>query len=517
MSLAAVSQEPSEARDLAATLMKTYAGVGNLAKLRSTFLIGVQYMRDNDCLNATLFDTYLAITGRRTKFSIEEVQYVLKLMEELNIAKTSHTYLYLIELHLRMDRDPSALWYELLESTSGSEPPITAAIVKSLFLHVLPTTKDPRIGLGVMRELLALDHLDRPSFAAVVTQWMGNREVAPEHSLWLLFEFEQRCILEKQTVSAHIQKQHVAQLMLQCAKCADALSADKLLSFMDRHMLVKSADIMSLVVWCYAQAESVEAALDVVEIMSRRGYLDGADIFKPFTVEVIHYTMERHVLLLLADSLHSVALVERAVAHLHKRREAGKIVTIPTLDVVTLAWSKLGHEDRAVAFVDEYMPTFGASPRTHTYNCLMLASIGTRKSSLHRQIFDRMVTTGVAPNSHTFRLVIRQAINCNDIDEAVRYLESVSSFQGLRIEIEMILMVMERAARAGDVRTVNRISKFSLDCDLGIDSVVIKNVKEALKEHGCEVATLESHAPLHEALRSRSKAARRRTKYDVGL
>lgn len=513
--LAEVAQLPSEARDLAATLMRTYAGVGNMAKIRSSFLSGVEHLKSQNCLNATLFDVYLSVLVRRTKFCLEEVQFVLRLMADNDVEKTSLTYLYLLELHLRMDRDPSALWYELLERSNDSL--IIAAIVKSLFLHVLPSTKDQRMAVGVMKELLLLDHLERPSFAKIVVQWMGSRDVAPEHSLWLLFEFEQRCVLEKQHLAAHVQKQSVAQLLLQCARCADVTTAQKLLSFMDRHMMVKSADVLSLVVWCYAQAEAIEDALDVVEAMSRKGYLDTADIFKPFPVDIVGHTMERHFLLLLAEAIHSTALAERAMAHLHKRREEGKVVTIATLDVVTLAWSKLGHEDRGVSFVDQYMPTFGAAPRTHTYNCLLLASVGTRKSSSHRHIFEKMVSTGVAPNSQTFRLIIRQAVNCNDIDEAVRYLEQVSSFQGLRIEIEMILAVLERAARAGDVHTVNRISKFSLDCDLGIDAVVLRNAKEALQEHGCEVNTLESHVPLHEALRSRSKAARRRTKYDVGL
>lgn len=536
----------AETRDVVAVMFRVYTALGKVDKLRQLFAVAVRDLHTKGLLNAAVFEHYLEMLTKRKGYNRDEVLFVLKTMEEHNIEKTPLTYLYLIELHLRIGVDPAALWNEMEkkeaealeeELAEGGEvddavannaaggprfvllprqPLITVGALRAMMIRVLPTIKDQALALRVVKRLLAADRVDRQQFADLTTNWMTNPDVAPEHSQWLLFEFEQRCVLEKAALNHYINKFHIVSLLLRCAKAADAITTERILAFMDRHVITKTADVLALVVWCYALAEEIEKGIDVIELMGRKGHLEFTDPFKKFTVDTIQFTMDRHFLMIMADAMNSAALTDRAFAHAQRRKESGKQISVHSLDVIVLACSKLGDEDRAVETLESY-PQLGLQPRTQSYNALLLASVGARKSSVHRTIFDAMVRNGVAPNAHTFRLLIRQAVVSNDIDEAVRFLELVTTFPGLRVEVEMILPILERSARAGDVTTSNKVSKYALDCDIGIDSAVMNNVVLLLSEQGCDVSVIQSHLALHETLRSRSKAARRRVKHDVGL
>ncbi|RNC46393.1 pentatricopeptidecontaining protein, partial [Trypanosoma cruzi] len=138
-----------------------------------------------------------------------------------------------------------------------------------------------------------------------------------------------------------------------------------------------------------------------------------------------------------------------------------------------------------------------------------------RGASLQRTIYDAMLENGVMPNAFTFRVLIRQAVLADNIDEAIEFLQRVTSHVGLRVEVEMVLPILERAARAGDAETVNRVSKFALECDIGIDSVVLNGVIKMLTEAGQDVEVIKGHQPLHDALRSRSKTGRQRPRSEI--
>ncbi|KAH8616005.1 hypothetical protein ERJ75_000522200 [Trypanosoma vivax] len=242
---------------------------------------------------------------------------------------------------------------------------------------------------------------------------------------------------------------------------------------MDRHVFPKTADVLSLVLWCWAQAMELEKAFDLLELMARKGYLEMTDPFKKYTVDCLRQVMDRHFMMALADALSSPSLLERALAHLRSRRQRGLTVSAHSLDIVVLAAAKLGEERWAMTLVANYVSEWGVQQRTNTYNCLLVGLSSQRGNSLQRVVYEAMLDNGVSPNAFTFRVLIRQAVLADSIDEAIEFLEKVTSHTGLRVEVEMVLPILERAARAGDVETVNSMSKFALDCDIGIDAAVL--------------------------------------------
>lgn len=452
------------------------------------------------------------------------------------------TYLYLIEMHVRMGKDPIALWNEMCRRPDAegllgkySENPKdklpdqttapittgpTAAKLEPLFaaskllLHnVVPHSRDAAFAFSVASTAFATGKIDRQAMADLFSMWAANDEVSPEQCLWLLLQLELRCVYEQAPMMHLVQKTHLAQLLLRCAKCGDASTAERVLSLAERHLTPKTSDLLALMLWCYTQAEQIEKAFDTLELMARKGFLNNADPFKRYVVESLGYTMDRHFLMALADSLSSKELVDKAYFHMEARYKRGQSVSVHSLDVIVLACSKIGDEARAVETLQSYA-SLGTQVRTTSYNCLLLAAAGKRKVSFHRTVFESMVKEGIQPNSFTFKLLIRQSVLNENIVEAIEFLEMVPTF-GARTEVEFILPILERAGRAGDLDTVFRMCKYALDSDVGIDSVVLGHVIKNLREHGCDTSTIQEMVPLHDQLRSRSKSARKRVRHEV--
>lgn len=389
----------------------------------------------------------------------------------------------------------------------------------------------------------------------------------PEYILWLLLELEVRCVLDKANFVQFVQKRHIVALLLHCAKCADANTLSQVLALMDRHLIRKTADTGALAVWCYAQALQVEAAIDMILWMSDKGYLEHQSTTPFFqrytTVDTLRYTMDRHFLMCFVDSLSTPELVERALSYL-QRRQYRDDDTQPTptaaslqdgnaalstrrmpqvsshiLDLLVLAYGKIGKEREAMKLVHSYDSVWHVTPRTNTLNALLMglqlaltrrrasggaAGGGGGASLHHRDVFlglTQRYHIPIVPNALTYKLLIRQAVLCDNVDEAVEYLQMVSNTANqttaVRVEVEMILPILERAARAGDAETVNLLSQFALDCDIGIDGAVLQTVIGHLTHAGQPVDVLKGHRPLHEALRSRSKVGRQKARGNIRL
>lgn len=529
------------ARDMALCLMRTFTELGRMDRVREVFMLGLRDLRpvhtvvsssitgareastSLSCgktvpfslVNANFFNAYLEVLTKRKNFSSDEVAFVLKEMKAADVSPDALTYHYLVELHIRMGVDPTGLWNDMRQDFTVRPLPCT---VHTLLLHVVPSVADPSFVVDVTREALRHGNsvMDKRLISEMMEQWLHNaQDYPPEYVLWLMFELELRCVVDKASFVQFVQKRHVAELLQRCAKCADADTAGKVLAMMDRHVMTKTADILSLVVWCWAQAQDLEKAFDLLELMARKGHLELTDPFRKYTVDCLRQAMDRHFMIALADAVSSVSLLDRVISHLRCRRQRGQTVSVHSLDLLVLAASKLGEERRAMALVGSYVAEWGVQQRTNTYNCLLVGLASRRGATLQRTIYDAMQGNGVTPNAFTFRILIRQAVLADSIDEAIEFLQKVTSHTGLRVEVEMILPILERAARAGDAETVNRISKFALDCDIGIDSVVLNNVVKLLTDAGQDVEVIKGHQPLHEALRSRSKAGRQRARNDI--
>lgn len=510
-------------------------------------------------LNASIFNAYLEALTRRNKFAVAEVTFLLEQMAAAGVARDALTYHFLIELHVRAGYDPTGLWTEM----HAMDPPLAPlpATVLTLLLRVVPSSNDPAFVVDVTKAALRCGTavMDKRMLAEMAEQWLhgvarsltsnsnsGGEAAAtsaqqqssgasasaltasvgsggnpahypPEYVLWLLLELELRCVLEKASFTQYVQRHHLTELLLKCAKCTDAGTAEQVLALMDRHALPKTADILALVVWCWSQALEIEKTLDLIEWMALKGYLDQVDCFRKAHIDSLRYTMDQHYLMAFADALSTPALTERALAHLQARRQRGEMVTAHTLDLVVLALAKVGEERRALHLVSTFEPRWGISPRTNTFNSLLVGCSRHRSTMLHRVVYKALVNSGVVANVFTFRVLIRQAVVSGNVDEALFYLEEVTRHPGLRVEVEMILPILERAARVGDVATANRVSQFSLKYDIGIDGGVLRSVMQQLTEAGQSVEVLKGQLPLHEALRSRSKTGRQRARNEVLL
>lgn len=404
--------------------------------------------------------------------------------------------------------------------------------VQTLFLRVLPYSTDAVFVVDVAKAAMSCGSafLDKRMISELMEQWLKASSPShanhasttaaprypPEYILWLLLELELRCVMDQSSLAQYAQRQHFAELLLHCARCADAGTAHQVLALMDRHAIPKTADILALMIWCLAQALEVEKALDLTEWVALKGYLEQTDLLRKTQIECLRFTMDRHYLMAVVEALSTAALIERATAHLRQRQRQGLLVTVHTLDLIVFAWARVGEERRALELVSSYEERWGATPRTQTLNGLLMGSSASRSTMLHRAVYESMVVSaGVAPNAFTFRILIRQAVSVGDIDEAIYYLEQVTKYTGLRVEVEMVLPILERAARVGDVETANRISQYALNCDIGIDGVVLRAILQHLTEAGQNVDVLKTHLPLHEALRSRSKVGRQRVRHEV--
>ncbi|KAG5505665.1 hypothetical protein JKF63_05000 [Porcisia hertigi] len=503
-------------------------------------------------LNVNVFNAYFEALTRRNKYAVEEVIFVLDQMKACEVEKDALTYHYLVELNVRAGYDPTGLWEEMKQLEPEVVP--LPATVQTFMLRVVPYSADPSLVVEVTRAALRYGTaiVDKRMLTELIVQWLnpvtrapnqsesstGARsrqhsgaqaprlklstaspssvaQYPPEYVLWLMLELELRCVLEKASFTQYIQRQHLLELLLRCAKCTDAGTAEQVLALMDRHAIAKTAEVLALVVWCWSQALEIEKALDLIEWMALKGYLDQVDCFRKAQIETLRYAMDRHYLMTLADAISTPALVERALSHLQARRQKNKLVTVHTLDLLVLALARIGEERKALQLVSAYEPKWGLTPRTNTYNALLTGCSRHRSTMLHRVVYRTMKNSGVAPNVLTFRVLIRQAVSSGNIDEAIFYLEEVTAHPGLRIEVEMILPILERAARVGDVETATRVSQYSLKCDIGIDGSVLRSVIQLLTEAGQNVEVLKSQIPLHEALRSRSKAGRQRARNEV--
>lgn len=513
-------------------------------------------------LNSSVFNAYLEVLTKRNKFSVPEVSFILEQMSAAGVARDALTYHYLIELHVRAGYDPQGLWEEMKSQTPPLQP--LPATVQTLLLRVVPSSPDPAFVVDVTKAALGFGTavMDKRMLSEMIEQWlMGTAAVSPaasgdappiqtqgqphsttpaqaarlhlgaaggsnaktnlyppEYILWLMLELELRCVLDKASFMQYVERHHLTELLLRCAKCTDAGTAEQVLALMDRHAVPKTADVLALVVWCWSQALEVEKTLDLIEWMALKGYLDQVDCFRKAYIDSLRYTMEQHYLMTFADTLSgSPALVERALAHLRVRRQRGELVSAHTLDLIVLSYARAGEERKALQLVATYESRWDVSPRTNTFNSLLVGCSRHRSTMLHRVVYTTMLNSGVVANVFTFRVLIRQAVVSGNIDEAMFYLEEVTKHPGLRVEVEMILPILERAARVGDVDTANRISQYSLKCDIGIDGGVLRSAMQQLAEAGQSVEVLKGQLPLHEALRSRSKTGRQRARNEVLL
>lgn len=399
-----------------------------------------------------------------------------------------------------------------LSRTQVVEP--TWAILNLLVHGALPNHPDVGFIVDVLRRFLAVTaSVDHKLLRKHLSYLLHHKDTSAEIGLWLLFELEQRCLVERVNLKDTVDRSDVVWILYKTAKCGDWRTADRVNALVDRHTMQRSTDVLSLLVWTYAAGEQVERAFDMLEEMSRRGLLENVDFTRRYVLDTISMPISKHYLMTLIDSLHNVDLVDRAYYHLERRHDNGQSVSVHSLDVIVHACGKIGDDTRAIETMESYQTRFGIKPRTHSYHALLLSCVGKHKARQHRTVLDAMQANNVRPNSYTLRLLIRQAMLCDNVEEAMEFLQMVPTLPSVKPEIEHLLPILEKAAKVGDAETVEAVLNFGLEHQLPVDSTLLKGCVEQLKSLGLPVKELEERLlPEHEALRQRLSLRRRATK-----
>lgn len=493
-------------RDAVAMLLRCYGAAGRIDAARTLFMRAVTEL-PQDAVTAPLFDVFLQLLMQQPNVSDAEVAFVLRLMQErFQLKRTAWTYQALVEMKLRLYEDCAAVWREM--RADGVEP--TPSVLR-LLVHgaVLPGHDDIRFVMQVLRAFMTTcDVVDVNLVERIFHVVANHADSSAEHALWLLFELEQRCVAERLVLSSMIERAVVVQMLLKCARCGDAVTAERTIALMERQQMPLTHDALALLLWTYAAAGEYELAVDALEDMALRGLLDGVDHTKRFVVEALNTPIEKHYLALVADAISSKAAVDRCYARLQERKQAGKSVSVHALDVLVLACGRIGDERRALETLESY-GDLDVQPRTQSYNALLLSCTGRGKARQHAVIFQAMQRSGVQPNYHTFRLLIRQAVACDNIDEALEFLDRAPTFPGVRIDVEMLLPILERAARVGDVETVVHVARFAVHCDIGIEGTILRTAVLRVQEVGVDATPIEELIPVHEKLRGKYGVGRR--------
>jgi hypothetical protein len=507
----APSSFPHERRDVSCLMMRVYTSLGKKDMVRGVFLRALKELPPR-FINQVLFDHFLEALTKSKNLAKDEIREVLAEMKMRQIPWSPMTYLYLIEMHLRMDMDPMALWTEMLKEVPDDQIP--ECLVRAMVTRVLPVTKDPKYILSMIRQLLTGGgDVSGKTLVELLGVVVEHPDCSPQSAVWILMELEQRCLLsqdEAQALSKIVQPHAIVQILYRCAKSLDIATMELLMGLVDRHGLTRTPDMLGLVVLTYATSGCVERALDLVELMARRGMLDVQDPFRKFSLDSLGIHLEKHYLMAVSEAMGNATEVDRGYQHLLRRIAENRSVTVHSLDLLVLAASKCKDEVKALQILDSYASSFQACPRTVTYNCLLIAVIGHRNPQLHHEIFTKMEKNGIPPNNITFRFLIRHCLQCDDVFSALEYIRKVANYPHIRVDVEMILPIFERSARVGDVETAVEMSQLALDCDVGIDAAVMNNVTKLLQGLGQDVQALKGHFPLHEALRARTKGLLRR-------
>jgi hypothetical protein len=495
-----------ETRDAISLVLRCYGSVRRVDDARRLFQRSITELAADDVTPA-LFDTFLAMLAQQATVSRAEVAHVLGLMTRtFKLQPTAQTYQSLFEIHLRLFEDCSALWFRMLEDGVQPSPAVLRLLVHGA---ILPGHEDIRFVLGVVKQFVErCEQSDTCVLEKLYPVLVNHRDAAPEHALWLLFELEVRCVLDRTALIKVVDRASLIRLLYKCARAGDGTSASRILALMERQQIPATADALSLTAWSYAGASEVEKAVDTLEDMATRGMLDGVDHTKRYVIEAINQPVPKHFLLTVAECFNTPDAIDRAFFHLEKRHAESKAVSVHTLDLIVMASAKIGDEGRAVETMESYAG-LGVHPRAQSYNALLLLAGGRAKARQHRTIFEAMLRNGVKPNYHTIRLLIRQAVLCDNIDEALEFLEKAPAFHGVRIDVEMLLPILERAARVGDADTVLEVCNFSLKCDIGIDGTVLRTAVARLRESGADPKAIEEMIPVHEQLRGQYGVGRR--------
>ena len=351
----------------------------------------------------------------------DEVRAVRDVFTRSKIAMNACTYHYLMEMHYRTGLDVSPLWWEL--RSKGITP--SSVTLKNPLSTIIVQHPDPSFVVDVVRVMFEIDSVERNVIVNVLEALCRNDACTCEQVTWALFELEQHCAMEKIIVMEMLNSVSIpTRILIKAAKSGDVPTMKLILAFLERHSIMQTPDVYGLSVYTLARSEKVNEALDLVNQMGRQGLLDGQEAQRKFCVEAVNVSMEYHYLYTVAMNLAgSVQMLDDAYFYLEEKHKAEKSVTVHALDLIVLACARIYDEQRAMETVESYTKVFGIQPRVLTFLYLIQACGGKNKSKNQKKTFNIILESGLRPTTAIYKLLIKQALAADNIDEALEFLD----------------------------------------------------------------------------------------------
>ena len=270
-------------------------------------------------VSTAICNLYLTSIARSNAehLQFEELQLVRKIMDENGLLPDSHTYQALMEIHYRTDIEVTGLWKEMRRRDVSP----TAYTLRNILTPIITSHPDPTFVIDVVKSMTKVNAADYKTLLEVAEGLAVNDNASADELMWVLFELEQVCVLEKILLRDVLHNSTVLMsCFIKCARKGDVWTAELLLALMDRHCYPKSHDIQGLMVYCYAVAKRYAAALDLVNEMGNRGLLEHHEGRRKFNIDSVRVTMDTHYLMILASGLASSSQeVDKAFYHLEKK------------------------------------------------------------------------------------------------------------------------------------------------------------------------------------------------------
>ena len=356
-----------------------------------------------------------------SELHFDEVRQVRSALIKNKFAMNALTYQYLIEMHFRAGLDVAPLWWEL--RSKGITP--TLISLKTPLSTVIIKHPDPCLVVDVLRVMFDIDCVERNVIVNAIEALCRNDACSCEQAAWALFEVEQHCTLEKIQLMDLLESDSIPlRILVKAAKTGNVHANNIMLAFLERHSIPRTHEVFGLSIYALARNGSVNDALDLVNQMGMQGLLDGVEAQKKFSIDSVDVTMEYHYLYVLAITLSSsLQVLDDAYFYLEEKYKADKSVTIHALDLIILACARLSDEQRAMDTVDTYTKVFDIKPRVLTYLYLIQSCGKKNKSRDQKQVFDMILKSGLRPTTAIYKLLIKQALAVDNIDEALQFLE----------------------------------------------------------------------------------------------
>ena len=196
------------------------------------------------------------------------------------------------------------------------------------------------------------------------------------------------------------------------------------------------------------------------------------------------------------------------------------------MNLIVQACAKLYDEQRALETVDAFSG-FEHKPNLQTYYFLIQCCGGKNRARHQKAVFESMPQHGVTPTIHIYKILVRQALAADKMDEALEYLDLLGNPESpsdkenpqedesiinatsanskttlqrkARLDLDIVHQVLEKAASVGDAELVSfLIERAHNEWKVILDFARLKQMCQGMRHFGCDLNPILDKIALHE-------------------